>query len=363
VEEVEPSFLDSLKGERIAGRYVVERVIRSGDTGVVAAGRDAEHVVAIKFMREELAADPVLSARFLREAGLAARVKSPHFVRVFDSGKLPNGVPFLVMEMLEGRDLRDELDTLGPLPIALAVDYVLQAAVGVAEMHSLGIVHRDLKPSSLFLAEIAGTEIIKVLDFGVTMGVGGADGTTLTSTGSLVRAAHYTSPEQIRDSKRTDVRSDVWSLGVILYELLTDSVPFAGGGVSTSEVYGLILHATPANVRSRRADVPGALEAVIMKCLQREAKDRFADVGELAEALRPFAPTVSAAHVSAVHQALTNGRSLTPEEKVTASAAAPEKGMTERSAPAPAARRGRVVLAASIVTLLAAIAIGVLLRR
>ncbi|MGH7297531.1 MAG: serine/threonine-protein kinase, partial [Polyangiaceae bacterium] len=244
MEDQERAILKRLLGDgRVGGRYVVERVLGMGGMGLVAAARNPEldQQVAIKFMRPELASDEVLSARFLREAKLAARAKSPHFVRVFDFGKLDSGVPYLVMEMLSGRDLGEELAQTGPMPVADAVDFVLQAAMGLAELHSLGIVHRDLKPANLFLAEAAGTRVLKVLDLGLTTDPG-RTGPGLTSTGHVFGTPHYMSPEQIKESKSVDPRSDVWALGVILYELLTAALPFGQGSESTGEVFGLILH-------------------------------------------------------------------------------------------------------------------------
>ncbi len=300
-------FAEWLIGQRVGGRYVIERIIRAGGMGLVAAGRHPEldQQVAIKFMRPELATNALLVARFLREARLAARVKSPHFVRVFDFGKLDTGVPYLVMEMLEGHDLRDELDARGALPVPTAIDYVLQACAGLAEVHALGIVHRDLKPSNLFLASAAGTLTVKVLDFGVSKEKA-TDGSTLTSTGHLVGTPLYMSPEQIRESKTADVRSDVWALGVILYELLTMGVPFGRGGETPGELYGLILHTAPVPPRDRNPHLPAGLDAVIMRCMSREPADRYATVGELADALKPFAAPASHVRVDAVHHALAS---------------------------------------------------------
>jgi serine/threonine protein kinase len=303
VSGTENAFVTSLIGERIAGRYVVERVLRAGGMGVVALGRypELEQEVAIKFMKPEYAAHTVLCARFLREARLAARVKSPHFVRVFDFGRVEPGVPYLVMEMLSGHDLADEIETNGAIAIPVAVDYLLQACVALAEVHGLGIVHRDLKPSNLFLAEAGGTRMLKVLDFGVSKE---SVGESLTSTGSPVGTPHYMSPEQVKESKLVDVRSDVWSLGVILYELLTTTIPFGGEGQPIGEVYGMIMHTEPTPPRHYAPELPAEIEAVIMKCLRRDPEARFATVGELAEALRPFASAGSISRIEAVHQVL-----------------------------------------------------------
>jgi serine/threonine-protein kinase len=295
-------FIDSLRRTRIGGRYVVERVLGTGGMGLVAAARypELDQQVAIKFMRKELAADATLSARFLREARLAARAKSPHFVRVFDFGRLNSGVPYLVMEMLRGRDLGAELALRGPLPLEEAVDYVLQAMTGLAEIHALGVVHRDLKPANLFLAEAAGTRTIKVLDLGISK----ESAVGLTSSLHLVGTPHYMSPEQIRESKSVDRRCDVWALGVSLHELLTKSVPLGEGCAAAGEVFGCILHMQPTPIRQRRPDLPEAVEALILKCLRRDPGERYGDLAELAEALRPFAGPSSVGRVDTIRQAL-----------------------------------------------------------
>jgi eukaryotic-like serine/threonine-protein kinase len=309
LEDSHQALLDGLTDERIGGRYVVERVLGVGGMGLVAAARypELDQEVAIKFMRPELAADPTLSARFLREARLAARAKSVHFVRVFDFGRLDSGVPYLVMEMLSGRDLGAELLEQGPLSVEVAVDYVLQAAVGLAEIHALGVVHRDLKPANLFLAEAAGARTIKVLDLGLSTEGHGA-GKGITTTGHSFGTPHYMSPEQIRESKAVDARSDVWSLGIILFELLTAALPFGHQSQSTGEVFGLILHTEPIPPRHYRPDLSEDIEAVILRCLHRDPAGRYADLGELAEALRGFTNSTSASRPDAVRAALATRR-------------------------------------------------------
>ncbi|MDB4996563.1 MAG: Serine/threonine-protein kinase pkn3 [Myxococcaceae bacterium] len=298
-------IIEALIGQRIGGRYIVERILGMGGMGIVAAGRYPElgQEVAIKFLRPELAANAVLSARFLREARLAGRVKSPHFVRVFDLGKIESsGIPFLVMELLSGHDLGSELDARGPLPIEDAVDFVLQALVGIAEIHALGIIHRDLKPSNLFVSEAAGTRSVKVLDFGISKESGPVS-SALTATDNMIGTPQYMSPEQVKESRTVDESSDVWSLGVILYELLTHALPFVAEGGAVGELFGLILFTDPAPPTKHRADLPAALEAVILKCLRRDRAERYTNVLELAEALRPFASAEGAHRIQAVKQA------------------------------------------------------------
>ncbi len=306
--EARDAFVTSLMGERIAGRYLVDRLLGHGGMGMVAAARYPELAqdVAIKFMYPEHASDATLTARFLREARLAAQVKSPHFVRVYDIGNLESGVPYLVMERLAGWDLSQELAARGALPVEEAVDFVLQATVGIAEVHALGVVHRDLKPSNLFLAEAAGTRTLKVLDFGVSKEKSGASpaGAGLTSTNNFIGTPQYMSPEQIRNSKDVDYRSDIWALGVILYELLTANVPFSPPGGGAGELFGMILYVDPVPPTKYREDLAPDLAAVIMKCLQREASDRYQSVADLADALRAFAAPHSLHRIQAAKRAL-----------------------------------------------------------
>jgi serine/threonine protein kinase len=299
-------FVSALVGTTIAGRYRVERVLGKGGMGIVVVGRhpDLDQEVAIKVMFPEHAANGVLAARFMREARVAAKVKSPHLVRVSDVGKLDSGVPYLVMELLAGHDLDHELAHRGPLPAEDAVEIILQALTGIAELHAQGIVHRDLKPSNLFMTEDGA---LKVLDFGISKDPVNASG-GLTVTDSLIGTPSHMSPEQIKTPKEVDPRADIWSLGVILYELVTRRMPFDLEGESVGELFGHILFSEPTPPRSRRPEVSEALDAVIMKCLRRERAERFEDVGELAEALRPLAPASSRHRVDAIKKALANKR-------------------------------------------------------
>ncbi len=314
--EDDRSFIDALKGMRIGGRYVVDRVLGAGGMGIVATARypELQQKVAIKFLRPEYATNGILNARFVREARLAAKVKSEHFVRVFDIGKLPTGVPYLVMELLSGRDLGDELAVNGRMTVQDAVEWLLQSIVGIAEIHALGIVHRDLKPSNLFIAEAAGKRMIKVLDFGISKENAKASDVPLTSTDNLLGTPQYMSPEQVRASKDVDARSDIWALGVILYELLTGKRPFVSDENATGELFAKVLYIDPLPPREHRPDLPPELEAVILKCLARERGARYGDVVELAEALRPFASSSSIYRIDAARQALRERHSIVPPE-------------------------------------------------
>ncbi len=269
----------------IDGKYRVEAVLGSGGMGVVVA---ASHVhlgttVAIKTLRPEAARLPEMTGRFLREARAASRLRSEHVCRALDVGQMPNGDPFIVMEMLHGEDLASVVRTRGPLAIADGATYVLQACEAVAEAHALGMVHRDLKPANLMLTRRGdGSPHVKVLDFGIaTSPTGDIDG-GLTRADVAMGSPGYMSPEQLRSAKSVDARSDIWSLGVTLYELVSGMAPFCGDSVSAIAI------AVATEEPARLVGVPAAFAAVIARCLRKPAAERYASIAELAAALAPF---------------------------------------------------------------------------
>ena len=249
-------------------------------------------------------------ARFLREARAAARIEGEHVARVLDVGALDDGAPFMAMEHLSGRDLGAELRARGPLPIDEAVEYVLQACEAVAQAHAAGIVHRDLKPSNLFLTRRAdGSPRVVVLDFGIAKAQDHEQGTSLealTGSGAVLGTPSYMSPEQIRSASGVDHRTDVWSLGVILYELLSGQLPFAGGSVSAH--LAAIVADPPIPLGAVRPEVPAELQAVVLRCFEKDVERRTASVAALARALAPFAPPRAAGSVNRVVAALGAAR-------------------------------------------------------
>lgn len=284
-------------GEVIADKYVIESVVGVGGMGVVVAARHLQlgQQVAIKLLRlNELEPDRQIEAhaRFLREGQAAAALSSDHVVRIHDVGTLDSGEPFMVMELLRGEDLGKLLVRRGPAPVPVAVDYVLQACHAVAEAHSSGIVHRDLKPSNLFVSIGSdGRASVKVLDFGISKATSSSDEAfdgNLTNTRSVVGSPFYMSPEQVRDAKRVDARTDVWSLGMILYELLTGEPAFNGSTLPA--ICAAIAADTPRPLRDGRSDIPEELEAVVLRCLEKDPEKRFQKVSDLVRALSPFAP-------------------------------------------------------------------------
>ena len=281
------------EGEVLAGRYRVERVLAVGGMGVVVAAKHVQlgHRVAVKVLTHN-AGSSQSNARFLTEAKASALLRSEHVVHVSDVGTLDNGQPFMVMDLLEGADLAEVLDKEGRLPVDRAVDYVLQASEGLAEAHAARIVHRDLKPGNLFRARRPdGSDLIKVLDFGVSKAHSQdvrAEG-TVTTTDAVFGSPFYMSPEQMQSATTADERSDIWSLGVVLYELLTQRMPFEAESMAGLAVK--IAMEPPIRLLSVLPDAPPELEAVIFKCLAKNPQERYPNVAELAADLEPFSPT------------------------------------------------------------------------
>ncbi|MGH7269703.1 MAG: serine/threonine-protein kinase, partial [Polyangiaceae bacterium] len=281
------------EGEILDGKYRIDRVLGVGGMGVVVA---ATHVqlnqrVALKFLLPAALGNPQVIERFAREARAAVQIQSEHVARVTDVGTLPTGSPYMVMEYLDGADLADALEKDGPMPVAQAVGYVLQACEAIAEAHALGIVHRDLKPANLYLARRAGREsVVKVLDFGISK-ARDAGPSGLTQTSALIGSPYYMAPEQMMSAKSVDARADIWAIGIILYELLAGEPPFVAE--SMPEVVYLVTQRDPPPLRDKRPDVPEGLADVIARCLARSPDDRYADVAKMAAALVPFGPARS----------------------------------------------------------------------
>jgi serine/threonine-protein kinase len=278
-------------GDVLAGKYRIERVLGAGAMGVVVAATHMElgELRAIKFMRASLIQDAGAVERFLREARATARLKSRHVAKVHDVGRLETGAPYIVMEHFDGSDLKSLISGRGALPVAEAVHYVREACEAIGEAHAVGIIHRDLKPSNLFLAIEGGARSVKVLDFGVAKladGAGSDPNAEMTGTAEVLGTPLYMAPEQMRSTRGVDGRADLWSLGVILYRALTGKTPFIGQ--TTPEVCISVMVDEPLPPSALRADLPIGLDAVVMRCLEKDPGRRFATAGELSEALRPF---------------------------------------------------------------------------
>ncbi len=276
----------------IDGKYEVVRQLGEGGMGEVLLAKhmQLDQMVAIKILKAELTDEPIAVERFLREARAVARIQSEHVVRVFDVATLDDGHPYMVMEYLEGEDLSKRLES-GPLPTDEAIDYVLQACVAIAEAHRVGVIHRDLKPGNLFIATRRdGTRILKVVDFGISKvsPKAGRAEEKLTTTQHLMGSPFYMSPEQLKGSE-VDVRTDVWALGMILFELLTAEGPF--DAPTMPQLCMNIIGSAARRLSEVRPDgaFPPGLEDVIERCLAKDVAERYADVVDLAAALTPFA--------------------------------------------------------------------------
>jgi serine/threonine-protein kinase len=280
-------------GEVIADKYRVEEILGVGGMGVVLAARHLQlgQLVAIKVLSVTGEHRDDAIERFLREGRSAAALNSDHVVRIYDVGQLPTGVPFMVMERLRGQDLSSVLKAQGALPVEDAVEYVAQATAAIAEAHDVGVVHRDLKPSNLFLTRRSdGTPCVKVLDFGISKQLSDLQAATLqtalTSTRQVMGSPAYMSPEQVRDARNVDHRTDVWALGVTLYELLTQSPAFDADTLPA--VCAAIAADPPVPLRERRSDIPEVLERIVLRCLEKQPAKRFATARALLVALRDF---------------------------------------------------------------------------
>ena len=293
-------------GAVIAGKYRVERVLGRGGMGYVlqAFHEQLAESVAIKFMVPELAPDPDAAARFLREARAAFRIRSEHVARVLDVGEHERS-PFIVMELLSGHDLATEIAERF-VPASEAVTYMLQVCEALAAAHAIGIVHRDLKPSNLFLTRKSdGSPLIKVLDFGISKALDDpnvAPVDSLTMSHRLLGSPHYMSPEQARAPKSADARSDIWSLGIVLYELILGERPFRGD-TPVAILASLLSDTVPEISAEQRRKMPDEIMAVIRRCLQRDPDKRFATVGEFARALLPMAAPHSEVIVARIENA------------------------------------------------------------
>jgi serine/threonine-protein kinase len=267
-------------GDIITGKFRIERVVGSGGMGtvVVATHLQLSQTVALKFLHPELAARHDVVERFLREGRAAAALRGENVCRVSDVGITETGAPFLVMELLDGEDLGAVVARQALDPVT-AAGFVVQACIAIAEAHALGIIHRDLKPSNLFVARrVVGPPIIKVLDFGIAKAPTAEDA-RLTSTAMTMGSPGYMSPEQLRSARAADPRSDIWSLGVILFELVSRRLPFPGG--SLTEVAVQIATDPPAPLAIDDA----RYARVVMRCLEKAPERRYQTVAELAREL------------------------------------------------------------------------------
>jgi serine/threonine-protein kinase len=289
---VTPSSAFKFKpGSVVAGRWRIVRELGAGANGAVFEATDDANVrVALKVLHPTLRMSEDVVERFAREARVLMRLTSPHVGKLVDVGNLDasqDALPYLALEYLEGTDLDRIIETKGRVPYREAFAWCADACEGVAEAHRLGIIHRDLKPSNVFLTSGTGaTPIVKVLDFGIAAwGLSSDAGPKITSAGSVVGSPAYMSPEQMVTPSDVDARSDVWSMGALLYELVTGQHPFGGEGL---QLFANVMTKAPTPV-TQHVEVPHAVAEIVMKCLARPREERFESMTTLATALRSVA--------------------------------------------------------------------------
>ena len=342
-------------GAFLGERYRIVRALGDGGMGAVyeAVDLSSERRVALKLVAEDvLANDPSVATRFQREARAMELLDHPHIARVLDAGVI-DGKPFLAMELLEGADLRDTLARVGPLPPAAALRIAAAVCEGLAHAHAAGIVHRDVKPANLFLARGDGDEIaVKILDFGVAkwkmqhVALDSSDERTLTRTGSMLGTPLYMSPEQAQGEREIDARSDVWSLGVVLYEALSGKTPHDEAETVGRLILWICSRPTPP-LQSLAPWIAPEVARVVHKALKLDPDARFLSAAAMLPAIRALLPDDRGLLA-------TDLRALTEAERrhVAPSAAAAEdapasSGIAGRGA-ARAPRRSRVVAASAI---------------
>jgi serine/threonine-protein kinase len=326
-------------GSVIDGKYRIEALLGEGGMGVVLAAHHEilDQRVAIKILTAQ---DKNALSRFLLEARATAQLRSEHVARIMDVGSLPTGEPFIVLEYLEGCDLAELIYLDGRLPMPEAIDYVLQAMEGLAQAHALGIVHRDLKPANLFLAtQPNGATTVKVLDFGISKSIASRKSSSGVITGehATMGSPTYMAPEQIRSAKHVDMRSDIWSLGVVLFELLSGRTPFPRESVG--EIFASILERdAPSLTTVLRGGVPAALSDAVARCLRRDREERFPNVAAFARAIAPYGLPSAAERVARIEQTLHHVKVRSGEGDVLRLA------VPTPSTPIPLAQDGFVVM-------------------
>jgi len=282
------------EGDVVAGKYRIERTIGVGGMGYVVAARHLAlgESVALKFVLAHHSENREVVERLMREARATFRLRNIHTVRVHDVGELPEGHLYMVMELLEGRDLRAELIDRGPLPPGEVVSHVIDACEALQEAHALGIVHRDLKPGNLFLTKsVQGRDLVKVLDFGMSkLDSALHDGGPLTRPETALGTPRYMAPEQWTSASNVDHTADIWALGAVMYELLTGRTPLYG--MPVPERHARLLAGAIPSPRDARPELPEALAQVVLRCLRGDPSARWASVARLSSALRAAFPQI-----------------------------------------------------------------------
>lgn len=306
------STSDQLIGQTLAGKYRIESLISEGGMGAVYRGTHVlmDKKVAVKVLRPSLAADDTIVARFSREAKAASRIAHPHALSVTDFGESENGVVFLVMEFLDGETLKSVIRREGPMPLVRVTEIMRQVGGALDAAHAEGVIHRDLKSDNIMLMETNGGDWAKVLDFGIAKinERPGSYDPGITAPNLIIGTPQYMSPEQCSQSSELDSRSDIYSLGVILYEMLIGHVPFTGE--SPTAIMMKHLQEAPPSVLAERPDLPASVGRVVAQALAKKPEDRFASAGELVDALNTAGQDAGPAAAAAAGSAVTTDRIL-----------------------------------------------------
>ncbi len=278
---------DSLLGQTLAGKYRIDERLSEGGMGTVYRGTHVlmDKTVAVKVLRPSLAADEKIVARFSREARAASRINHPHALSVTDFGEDENGVVFLVMEFLSGRTLKEVIRSEGPMPLDRVVEIITQVGSALDDAHGQGVVHRDLKSDNIMLLTATSADYAKVLDFGIAK-IKEAEGDYdpgLTSPGLVIGTPQYMSPEQCSQAPDIDARTDIYSLGIIIFEMLVGHVPFTGE--SPTVIMLKQMQQTAPALSNERNDIPAAVETVVNRALEKRPENRYETVGQLVEDL------------------------------------------------------------------------------
>jgi len=291
---------DELVGKTLADKYRIEELINEGGMGSVYRATHVlmDKTVAVKVLHPSLAADDKIVARFSREAKAASRISHPHALNVTDFGEDDDGVVFLVMEYLNGETLKEVIHKDGPMPLPRATEIIRQVCGALEAAHNEGVVHRDLKSDNIMLIDVGGGDWAKVLDFGIAKIIENVDqDPALTAPNLIIGTPQYMSPEQCSQAANIDSRSDIYSLGIILYEMLVGHVPFTGE--SPTAIMMKHLQEPPPSVLEERKDVPAAVGRVVLRTMAKRPEDRYQTVSELSEALASAAEDKDSVAVAA----------------------------------------------------------------
>jgi serine/threonine-protein kinase len=347
-------------GDVLAGKYRVDQVLGAGGMGVVvrATHQILNSKVAMKFLLPEYVNNTGIVERFLREARAAVSIKNPHVAGVIDVGTLDSGSPYIVMEYLQGRDLADVLEAEVYLrDVHRAARFVLQACEGLAAAHANGIVHRDIKPGNLFITSASdGTEQVKVLDFGISKS--GTELNNLTRTGAVMGSPMYMSPEQMRSTRNVDQRSDVWSLGVVAFELLTGRLPYEAE--TMTELVAMVLEHDPPRTRDLRPDVPAALDDAVAGALTKNPDNRYPNVAAFAQDIATAVGDPNL-HEQAqrIQRIVSRGNAdMTGSQQISSATGLPMARSHIRTRPDEDKKRKGALIAAAVVALLLAGGLG-----